>query len=298
MRVPRLLSLLGLSLASALVVAACSDDDPSPTEAFAEDYCALLMPCCKEAGLSNDPSSCEMLIGWAATQGKFNESKANECLAAMRAASTDPNFCSMSDGVYEDSDACDDVFDSQGGSTQPGGTCEMDSDCAGSAQGEGACMSYYEGDVRRTVCMIMADGNPGDGPCVATKDGNVTWYSPGEDPPPALGYICDQGKGTYCDDSTTKCEALVAVGSPCTYGTPCVEGAYCSSGTCQPSLPAGSACTSDDECGEKHYCDEFCKAQLPAGSPCTSSDQCDGGWCTNNKCDGSDDIGLAFVCGE
>jgi hypothetical protein len=297
MRVHQLLSVLGLSLASALVVTACSDDEPSPAEEFAQDYCALLMPCCKQAGLSSDPSSCEMLFGWAASQAKFNESKANACLASMRAAASTPEFCSMN---YDDEGACDDVFASQGGTTKPGGTCDMDSDCASSSQGEGACMSYYEGDVRRTACMIMTDGNPGDGPCVATREGNVTWYSSGDAAPPALGYVCDQGKGTYCDSSTKKCEALVAVGGPCTYGTPCVAGAYCetSEGTCQPSLPAGSACTNDDQCGEKHYCDEFCKAQLPAGSPCTSSDQCQGGWCTNDKCEGSDNIGLLFVCGE
>ncbi len=295
MRVPRLLSVLALSLSPALGVAACSDDDDSSVEQFANDYCALLMPCCKEAGLSSDPSSCEMLIGWVAAEGTFNESKGNECLAVVRAASSEPDFCSMD---FDDEGACEDVFGGRSGSTQPGGTCEMDSDCASSAQGEGSCMSYYDGDVRRTVCMVMADGAAGDGPCVATKDGNVTWYSPGDGPPPALGYVCDQGKGTYCDGGTKKCEPLVAIGSDCSFGTPCVQGAFCSSGTCQPTLPAGSACTIDDECGEKHYCDEFCIAQLPAGSPCTSSSQCQGGWCTNDKCEGSDNIGLAFMCGE
>ena len=302
----RLLLVLSLGLGAAFVVSACSDDDSSESEQFISDYCSLLMPCCKQAGLSGDPSDCKMILTAFTAGAGFNEAKGDQCIAAMRAASANPDFCSMDDDVLEDNGACDDVFDDGGssGSVQPGGECESSSDCADTAEGEGYCYHDYRDGVSYETCMVVADGVEGSAPCIGTRDGNMTSYSGGDGPPPTMGYICDEADGLYCNYESGVCEAKKAIGESCSsYTVRCVDGAYCEGGVCTAQHPAGGECSSSysDECVETAYCDDDanqCKEKLPDGAACTSYEQCLSNSCSNDKCEPQTDFGIALFCGD
>ena len=302
MLIRRFGSALLMGVVSCVAVAACSDDDESSSgSAFISEYCQLLMPCCTQAGYSSDPGQCKALLTAAVSSGlEYNESKGEECLAAMRAASSDPDFCTKGPG-----DACDDAFSNgNSGTVQPGGPCESDSDCADSDQGKGECYHYYEDSASFEVCVIVADGQADSEPCIGTRNESYTMYN-SSGPPPTLGYICDEADGVYCDSSSQKCVAFRAVGEACSYSDRCANDAYCTSeSVCALRLAVGSTCTSTygDECVKTAYCDEdtmTCKQKLEGGAACTSSDECLSGWCTNNKCDEeSDNLGYGMLCSE
>lgn len=306
MRLFRFLSMLSVLAAAPFVVFACSDDDPSPISQFAEAYCDLMMPCCREAGLNSNPQNCRMWISWAGSDSSFDEAKGNACLAAMRAASSKPEFCTLEDDVVEDDGACSEVFTSVG-TVQPGGACEWDEDCAGSPEGPGECRSYDEGQERFSMCIIAADGRAGDAPCIATRNGSITFYEY-TDKPPLFAYICDEANGVHCDKvgETYTCVARPVLGEPCSNFESCVQTAYCDpvSDTCVERLPPGSACTDDGECEDAAFCDDSgnvwtCTAKRPVGATCTSFTECASGWCEDGKCDGgSANIGLQLLCGE
>ena len=301
----RLLSVFALGFASALVASACSDDDPSAAETFINDYCNLMMPCCKQAGLSSDPSDCKGMLAAFTMGASYNESKGNECIAAMRAASSSTEFCSMDDDVINDNGACNDVFSSSGssGNVQPGGKCEMDSDCASTAQGDGECYYYWENEVSYEVCMIVAVGQADSGPCIGTRSGNMTMYS-SSGAPPTMGYICDEADGLYCDSDSEKCVAMRPIGAACSYSDRCVEAAYCdsSTGECAAKVAIGSTCTSSygEECVDTAYCDETtmqCTARRADGAACTASRQCLSDMCSNDECEANADLGMSLICG-
>lgn len=306
MNLSRSLSLLSLLAAAPFVAVACSDDDPSPLAKFAEAYCDLLMPCCREAGLNSNPKNCRTWMAWAGSENSFDEAKGNACLAAMRAASSKPEFCTLEDDVVEDDGACDEVFTSAG-TVQPGGACEWDEDCADSPEGTGKCQTFYEGDVRRSMCIITADGKAGDAPCIATRSGSFTVFV-GSGTPPLFAYICDEAKGVHCDKvgETYACVARPTLGEPCSNFESCVQTAFCDpiSDTCVDRLPPGEACTDDRQCVDSAFCEDSsnvwtCTAKRPAGATCTSFTECASGWCEDGKCDGgSANIGLQLLCGE
>lgn len=288
----RLTTVLGICFVSAVLTPACSDDEDTGAGAFGADYCRLLMPCCEAAGFGSDPASCEQLVSVLAMSDGFDESKADACLDGMRAVPSDDDYCRDVMAV----DACDAVFAGPGGSVQPGGSCEMSSDCAHSGEGQGTCVSGPDdGD----VCMIVATGGEGSSPCVGTKRGVVAVVMP-PSPPPEVGYVCDEAKGVFCDFASRACTAKKQVGEACDHDTPCVDGARCdsASGTCAARAAVGEACDTSfyDWCVEEAYCDDgTCAERLPDGSPCTS-DECKGS-CVDDVCEPSYDIGYAMICG-
>lgn len=301
----RLGSALLMGVVSCFAFAACSDDDESSSSGFVSEYCDLMMRCCSEAGYSSNPSQCKALLGALTSSASYSASNGEKCLAAMRAASSHPDFCKMDDDILDDGGACEKVFSEGGssGSVQPGGECESDSDCADSAQGEGECYHYWEDSASYQVCVIIAEGQAGSDPCIGTRNEDYTSYE-GSGPPPEMGYVCDEADGLYCDSTSRKCVAFRAVGESCSYSERCGNDAYCNSeGVCAARLSAGSPCTSTygDECVETAYCDEdsmTCKQKLEGGAPCTSSDQCLSDWCVNDKCDAGGDFGMDLFCSE
>jgi len=300
----RLLATSSVFLALGVTAFACSDDDSTSSEAFVNDYCDLLMPCCAEAGLSSDPSSCRMMLSALTAGAEFDQSKADACLSAMRAASSHPDFCSMDDDVLDDGRACDGTFSESGdGSVPPGGQCDFDSDCASSDQGDAECHHYYQDDVSYEVCMIVADGQAGSTPCIGTRTEDWLMYTT-SGKPPELGYVCDKADGLYCDDTET-CAALRKVGESCTSDDDCEMTAFCdsSANACAPRHAVGQPCTStwSDECVTDAYCDETtstCQAKREAGDACTSYEQCKTDDCTNEVCRPNTDIGLSLICGD
>jgi hypothetical protein len=224
----------------------------------------------------------------------------------MRAASSNPDFCNLDGNVVEDDGACNEVFTSVG-TVKPGGACEWDDDCVSSPEGTGECQSFYEGEERRSMCVIIADGKAGDAPCIATRNGSFTFYV-GSGAPPLFAYICDEGKGMHCDKvgEAYTCVARPVVGEPCSNFESCVQTAFCdpATETCVDRLPPGAACTDDGQCVDTAFCEDSsnvwtCTAKRPKGATCTSSTECASGWCEDGKCDGgSANIALQLMCGE
>lgn len=291
-----------LGLLAGVAVPACSDDE-SPSAEFIHDYCDLMMPCCAQAGLSADAGACRELLSAFSFGSSFNQSSGDKCLAAMRAASSNPDFCNLDDDIVQDDGACEAVFStgSSGGSVAPGGACESDFDCASTAQGEGECHHHWEGEEQGWTCVAVADGQAGSTPCIGTRDGAMTSYTyTGR--PPLLGYVCDAANGVYCDQESTECTAMKTVGEACSYADRCVEAAYCNSeaGTCEARKPIGADCSIyTSECESSAYCSESgqCAAKRTNGESCTSYEQCMSNSCNDNVC-APDDLGLMFICGS
>jgi len=296
-------------LASVLLGSACSSDDDnasSGASSFIAAYCDMLMPCCVEAGLGANSSNCQQFLSAFSIGYTYNAAQGDACLEAMRAASSQPDFCSGGSSAG-DSTACNSVFSSSStGTKAPGEACEDDQDCAPSSKGEVDCHYTWtmteNGSSETRTCMVLMDGSEGSAPCVGTVEGNTTWYSGSSDgPPPAEGYLCDMAKGLYCSSSTTACTKLAAIGEDC-FQAECVGGAYCdySSGKCAAQVPAGGDCTSYDSCVDTAYCAESnqCVARLPNGSACETSESCLSQSCVNKKCEGSGDLGMTMLCGN
>jgi hypothetical protein len=158
---------------------------------------------------------------------------------------------------------------------------------------------------------VQIAGKEGDTPCGGTIDGNVTYYSSSgsSGPPPARAYMCDVKDSLYCPTSTStgpapKCTRMAAVGAACDTGSQysCVKDAYCdfSSKTCMANAAIGAACDFGVKCVTGAYCDSTakkCAATLADGSDCTSSEQCASDNCNNKKCQKSNTLGDAFLCG-
>lgn len=296
-------SVLG-ALAGACSSGSGSTGSGATRDSFIAGYCDLLAPCCAKAGLRADGVQCRSFAGGLAPAG-YDAVAGEQCLTEMRAASASPDFCD--DLGQSKSPSCDSVFPggSSGGTKAPGETCTDDDECAPSKDGKVDCARAHTsggGEVRK--CQVIVKGTAGSTPCAATKEGNVTYYSSFDDDVPAKAYLCDTADGLRCDSTTHACTKIPAVGEPCGSGfASCVEGAYCTGGTCAARKAAGEACAFDSECVETAYCDsstKVCTAKLADGVACTSSSRCASGSCVNGKCekDSGGDLGLALLCGK
>jgi hypothetical protein len=283
------------------LVIGCSSSSSSGSNAFVSDYCDAFAPCCAKAGRPSDGSQCKAFIGAFTSGSGFDQAAADKCLADINATKNNANFCDT--GTSPPS--CSKVFQSSsgGGTKKPGETCSTDSECASSAEGKAQCGDIFKDGMTIRKCQIVIVGKAGDSPCVETIDGNITYFSGSSttmDVPPK-GYSCDKASGLRCDSSTEKCVALGKEGDSCTTSDACEKTLYCESGSmpkCAARKPVGSTCTFS-ECVTNAFCDntsKTCVAKTPAGGACTTSSACEGGSCVNGKC-GSNDLGLAFLCG-
>jgi hypothetical protein len=151
-------------------------------------------------------------------------------------------------------------------------------------------------------------GMAGQGPCVATIQGDVTYFTFGSGKTPTMGVTCNVADGVYCDSTSQKCTALAATGQACQQDQQCAASDYCAFGsttgsTCQPRIAVGSACmnTGSNVCVANAYCEpssNTCKAQLATGAACSTNEECQSGTCNNGKCSGSANLGLALLCGS
>ena len=164
-----------------------------------------------------------------------------------------------------------------------------------------SCVYGFAAQATVQQCQVRLQGKVGSTPCVGTRDGAVTSFSSSGDTIPLTGYICDLADGVSCNSTSGACEALAAVGEPCTGA--CVTAAYCafSEGVCRPRVALGDACKSDEECVAGAYCEttgNTCAARRASGKACTDNSECESGDCTNQTCaDGSDDFALTLLCG-
>jgi hypothetical protein len=290
------------------IVAACSsggDGGAATQDAFITSFCDLVKPCCAQAKLRTDGAVCRSFASAVAGSG-YDAAAGEACLNDMRAAQGSATFCSD----FGNSPSCERVFPNSGGNTggtkPPGATCSSDDECAPSSEGRVDCASSFgSGGAEVRKCQVLVAGKEGDTPCGATRDGNTTFYSSWDGDIPARAFICDVANGLRCDDKQV-CSKIPAVGQPCSgFGSfSCVEGAYCSSGTCVARKNPGEACDfSSSECVETAYCDSTskkCVAKLADGAACTRSEVCLSRSCVNGACDkrSSGDLGLLFLCGN
>lgn len=283
---------LSFSVAAAFVVTACSDDSDSGAEAFAADYCQLLMPCCAKSGLSADPGTCTQVVQFS-LMGGFDEGKGNACLSGMRSVPQDDAYCAD----VLDVPACESVFPQPAGSVQPGGSCVEASDCATTSEGRGMCVHSSTEPGAGDVCLAYQVGGEGAGPCVGEKFGALTVFSPPQ-PPPLAGYVCDGKQDLYCNHTDHLCKSKGQPGDPCSYESPCTDSARCDDdggGHCVKRNETGDSCAYSSECVSDAYCNQgICADRLPPGSPCTS-DECDGN-CVDDKCELAPDLGYMFIC--
>lgn len=292
-----------------VLACAASACGKSGLESFADDYCSLVEPCCKAAGLKGDGQQCRQIFEAFGTLGSFDKSAANDCLEQARAASTQPDFC---DGRYEP-EPCNRVITSKSGgrgSKKPGEPCEDDDDCAASPEGEVECASTSVDGMTVQKCQLQIKGKAGDKPCVATIDGSFRSLSGSfGDDIPRRAYLCDVADGLRCSDDDA-CVRIAAVGEACTSAFDsyaCTTDGRCddSANKCVARAAEGSACTPSlrDECVQKAYCDaasKTCTATRPAGTACDVDDQCASRTCVNGKCgtDSLSSFGLQVYCGD
>jgi hypothetical protein len=256
--------------------------------AYEQAICDDSAPCCAAVGASANIAACKQLVSSltslvlsAASKGtiQYDGANAAECLAAFQqaAASCDQSLMEAS--------ACDTVLT---GTVQPGGACEINTECIAPPGGDTSCTDGACVQEPRGVA-----GSPCKGTC--TQDGTVTVCS-GNGSGDANCYTND---GLRCDESTNLCAAPLPIGaSGCSTGDDCVEGAYCDAGTCAAGLPVGSPCTFDECDPGAAFCSSGqCAAKLPDGASCTGSGECVGGACRDAKCGQKLGGLLELVCG-
>ncbi len=275
---------------------------------FAQDFCALLAPCCADAGLSTSGLVCSAFIEEAAQKGTYDATAGQACLAAAQQQPAS-DFCA---NLGNDVPQCSQVLSSSGGTTQPGQPCTQDSDCARASGGSATCFGQTEfldggGTTQTMTCVQTSPGQAGQGPCIGIAEpGGITEYTwGGKGTPPDQAYVCSLADGVTCSSTTQTCTALAAAGSPCTTDSDCVSGAYCAFGsggssTCTARLADGAGCASaPNGCQTTSYCDasQVCTPYVAPGSACTTGNECQYG-CVNGKCSSAGtSFGLALLCG-
>lgn len=307
MRFRPLASGFAVSVHLAILVACGGGTEGAATsDSFADQYCALFSPCCEQAKRPTDGATCKAFVSAGASGKTYDAAKGTECLEKARAAAAKPDFCS-----FVDMPDCSGVYVAAGGGAAPGASCKDDSDCATSPEGKVDCASTFSSGSESRVCQLQIAGKEGAGPCIGTKDGNVTSFSSSGSggPPPSRGFICNVADGVRCDGKTTKCVRIGDVGATCDGTTnACVKTAYCdATQKCAARLPEGAACgvsgVSSNACLATAYCDSTAKKCTPAladGTACTKSEQCRSDRCLNGKCEStsaSSSFALAFLCG-
>jgi hypothetical protein len=286
----------------ALWLAACSGKPQLTVGDYENQYCALMMPCCAAGQLATDGVMCHQLISAAAASGggAFDAAAGTRCLASMRQAGAALCGGSSSDPV------CQLVFPHPPGTLPPGATCSSDTQCAPPASGKAVCYPTFDTTTGAptSVCAIELTGQAGDGPCLATLEGNLsaTLWQPTDGPLPATGYTCDRGAGLVCTSAKT-CIPLRSIGDACGGSIECADGAYCDVVTqvCTVRGAVGAPCTTDGACVDAAYCDlqTGCASRLALGAPCTpTGPRCPASAaCTSGTCQASPDFGLMFFCG-
>jgi hypothetical protein len=295
---------LAADIASLVALAACvgcssdgnAGDGTRGQSQFAQEYCALVKPCCQPAGLPDTMQSCQALLGPIPAADATAE---QECIDAYKALAAQADWCSTLGGSTQPA-PCKTAFPNNPsdhhGTKNPGDPCNTDSDCAASSQGEVACsFSGSSGG----ACQLRRNGAEGQ-TCEATRDKNAIYFSSSDTTTEIT--VCDRANGLFCGNG--KCAALGGTGGPCTSDLGCVTGDYCGSGVCKARVGAGESCAdSSTACQDKEYCHsaaQRCVPQKAKGEACASSIECLTQYCdsTNKTCQefNGGELGLLMLC--
>lgn len=277
-------------------------------DSFITQYCDLFQPCCAKANKPYDQAKCRAFYTAFSAQSTYDSTKGQACLDATRAEANQATFCD--EGLSDEAGAtCNGVFTkgTSSGAKKPGETCESDSECASSPEGEANCATSFSNGATTKLCQIQVRGKEGEGECVGVKDGKSTSISLSTSgPPPQRVVLCWTADGLFCDSKTKKCTKMQEAGGPCDsfdrYA--CAKTAYCdtTAKTCVARKAAGEDCSptsGTSQCAEKLFCDDQtkkCAPTVPTGGTCTRSKECEKVSCTNGKCSGGSSVTTAFVC--
>lgn len=312
---------LGFILLTTALVIACSggggsSEGGSSSNTFATQYCDLTGGvCCPKQGKTYSGETCRALFSLAGVQEgvTYDAVAAEQCLAGVRAAQSQPAFCEDLGGDAVNS-VCDRVYKQTGGLKQPGDTCAKNADCAPDPAGDTDCAYIFASGESKRICQLELRAKEGDecvGDKTTSRKGSFT--SSGNSDAARIG-ICWESDGLYCagssgSASTTKrtCAKKVPVDGPCksNEGAACVAGTTCdfTANKCLLLAAVGAKCGGTIRCVDDAHCDaasKTCAANIAAGGACTTNVQCgSAGSCTNGKCQGGGNLGVSlFFCSQ
>jgi hypothetical protein len=282
-----------------LTAAGCSG--AATSEAFIEQYCDVIAPCCGQMGLPTDGKQCRAVFtAFAGISGTYDPSAGDACLRMARgmgSALCTTHALSGCSQVYRTATT---------GTKMPGQTCSADGDCIVSTEGIASCTTAFNAMGAETkTCQIQIVGQAGDSPCFETIDGetlDLVLSSTGA--PPSQAYSCDKASGLYCDSNHHQCTRIATMGDPCSSDSACASGTFCdSTGKCSSHLALGAMCDGSQQCGAGSYCPQtskMCTASIADGAPCTTGEACASQLCVNGACSrgSGGDFEFALVCGK
>ena len=278
----------------------------STASEFASSYCEVLKPCCALGGFAVDGKQCRTVFG--AIGSKYRADLGKACLDAARAKSSANDFCAL---TWEDeTESCNELFNSPRGNKMPGENCDADNDCATSSKGTVVCQASWSGDFKGPEvrkCQVQIRGKEGDKPCAGTVSKQFFHSSKSADVP-EVGYVCHVSDELACSSASQSCTKIPSVGEACrTDQFSCVDGAYCDGKSlkCVLKQPVGSPCSSAISCVDAAYCNtsaKTCAARGAKDAVCETDEQCLSKGCVNAKCDKSFEglagLYLAVACGQ
>jgi hypothetical protein len=295
--------ILASLVAAGALVLSCGDGGGDPREEFISTYCGLLQPCCAMAKLPSDGQQCRLVFA-ILRQTSYDANAGERCLTELRAASSKPDFCA---GSKAGPAVCRAVF-KQAGSKKPGESCDSNTDCAPSPEGDVQCQRQLVDGREVRKCQIQLVGKAGDQPCVGTVSGDITSLGAVTGDVAPRGYLCRTADGLYCNYDTSACTSLAAIGGACTRSDQCPDGALCDdTGKCGPPRPIGGMCRGPSfgrgGCVPGAFCQSTsmtCQAQLGHGMACADDEECTSSNCVTGKCEGDVpvDLGLGLFCGD
>jgi hypothetical protein len=283
--------------------AGCDAGCWQPTAAdltFIDSFCALTEACCSGGPPAQaDLDRCR--AGRRQAGVSSDQALQAACLAEMNTLAGSAACLPLPSDF---SDPCTRLFNEPSGPIPVGGAgCKISADCAG-APGKVTLCSAGGPAPSGTVCLQMAVGRAGDGPCLgdANLDG-IIQFAPllqVNQPEIVIGTVCRRGDGLYCGLGNTPaervCTPLIPDGSPCQYSRLCASGSCedpvsggqlisdpgAPTGMCAVRVAVGGSCGPDSSrCPAASRCDDTrtCVATLATGAACSFDEGC-----TNNTC--------------
>ncbi|MCU0658585.1 MAG: hypothetical protein MUF64_26010 [Polyangiaceae bacterium] len=306
---------------------ACSDGDSSGSASvssanvdqflasYASLYCNAFAPCCSAKGYDASGSQCRALISGQDRDkldvAAYDPARGQKCLDEIQSYLASTDICADGTDPEESGQtpSCENVLPQKGGQLKIGELCQDDDQCASVAGAKVECYTYTKfsdgGSQQFSYCRAVRPGKAGDSPCVATIDGNTTFFQ-GSDEQVNEGFSCNMAAGLHCSssDSVPSCKAILQDGQECSFGDRCQKNSLCTGGKCTPKAAVGASCSGFDSCVEGAECDaktSTCVALLPEGSPCELGSECASKGCVNKKCSGGggglEDFAYSLLCG-
>jgi len=202
-------------------------------------FCAAARACCSAEGMPAELGDCESnfprrdstfasLMRGAAT---LDQAGLPACLASYQQAATKCeelpvwNACKgLLHGLRKENEKCVDV-----------GECARDA-------GQTVACVIADSNAKEGVCTKVPHGKLGDACGTTCRVGDsCSFTSIGASDPSSITY-CYEQDGLFCSFDTGHCQAIIALGSPCTASDSCGSTSFCDT-TCKKSGVLGEACT-------------------------------------------------------